>query len=694
VYRLNTLALAHACLLFTAQEAPHPFGVHDLLAMDRISDHQVSPDGTQVAFTVRSTDLEANRGRTDIWAVGVDGSNARRLTTHEASDHTPRWDPDGRSLLFLSSRGGSSQVWRLDLEGGEPQQLTDFPLDVSSLAVFADGERLALTLEVWPQAESLAASASIDAEKVESEVEARVFDSLLFRHWDHWEDGKRSHVFVWTIGTDEPVDLMRGLDVDCPTQPFGGGEEIRVAPDGSEVVFAAKNVGASAAWSTDVDLWAAPSDGSAPARCLTEANEAYDNAPSFSPDGHWLAYLAMKRPGYESDRLRIVLLDRKTGSRRVLTEAWDRSSDGVSWSADGKTIYTSATNVGNKSLFAVDVASGEVRTLLDQGWNSGPVQAADRVVFAQDTLAAPAELFSMARDGSDVRAITRVNARQLAACKMGTYEQFSFKGAKGETVYGWVVRPVGFDVESFDPSTIDYRDPSGSGRYPIAYLIHGGPQGSFGNHFHYRWNPQVYAGAGYAAVMVDFHGSTGYGQAFTDSINGDWGGAPYEDLMHGIDEVTSINLWMDHSRTAALGASYGGYMINWLAGRTNLFRCMVNHDGLFDLRSMYFETEELWFPEWDLGGPPWKNPEGYSEFNPAENAQHWATPMLVIHGGRDFRVPESQGFSTFTALQRRGIPSKLLYFPAENHWVLKPRNSIVWHETVLDWIGEWTRPGQ
>ena len=409
---------------------------------------------------------------------------------------------------------------------------------------------------------------------------------------------------------------------------------------------------------------------------MTADGKGYDLAPSFSPDGKTLGYLSMPRAGYEADRQQIVLLDVASGAARKLAEAWDRSASEVTWSADGKTIFTSAANLGHTSLFAIDVASGSVRTLVEKGTNGGPVLCGEQVIFSRDTLKMPVELFAVAQSGGEPRQLTHLNDAKVAAARMGDYEQFTFAGAKGDTVHGFVLKPV------------DFKDGQ---KYPVAFLIHGGPQGSFGDHFHYRWNPQAYAGAGFAAVFIDFHGSTGYGQAFTDAIHDDWGGAPFEDLMKGLDAVLAKYAFLDGSRVVALGASYGGYMINWIAGQApERFRALVNHDGVFDTRMGYFDTEELWFPEWEHGGTPWDHPEAFEKHNPALHVGKWKAPMLVVHGGLDYRVVETQGIATFNALQRRGIPSKMLFFPDENHWVLKPQNSLHWHATVLDWIQQWT----
>ncbi len=655
----------------------HPFSIQDMLAMQRVSGAQVSPNGEWIVFVLRSTDVAANRGRSDLWLAAADGSATRQLTSDPGSDFEPRWMPDGRSIAFLSTRSGSVQVWEVDVDGGT-QRLSDFPVDVTGMRVFPDGRRFALSMEVHPDAASLMASAARDAAPA-PKSSAMAFESLLFRHWDTWEDGKRSHVFVWDPGAGgEPLDLMRGMDADCPTRPFGGSEDFAVAPDGSRVVMAFKDDGVRASWTTNVDLWIAASDASVLPRRITAGNEALDGHPVFSPDGSILAHLAMSRPGYEADKQDIVLLDVENGVRDVITARWDRSATEIAWSADGNTLYTSAADLGNHSIFAIDVATREVTRLVSDGTNRGVLTAGERLVFSHDDLTSPVELHSVTLDEDlEIAPITSINARRVAMARMGDYEQFTFPGAGGESVHGYVVKPADFV----------------SGRkYPVAFLIHGGPQGSFGNHFHYRWNPQAYAGAGYAAVFIDFHGSTGYGQEFTDSINQDWGGKPYEDLMLGLDQALHLYPFLDGNRVAALGASYGGYMINWIAGQTDRFRCLVNHDGVFDARALYFATEEQWFPEWDFGGAPWENPEAYRLWNPVEYVQNWNTPMLVIQGALDFRVVETQAFAAFTALQRQGVPSRLLYFPDENHWVLKPQNSIRWHEEVLAWLDRWTAP--
>ena len=679
-----------------AAEEPHAFSVHDLWAMDRLSNAKVSPDGSRIAFELRQTDLGANRGRSQIWAMPVDSTGLNRLTDHDSGASDPCWHPDGRWIYFLSSRSGSSQVWRIRAEGGPAESVTNFPLDVGSYILSPDGARLALSMEVFPDLGPDETKGKLET-TAQSKASGRIFESLFVRHWDTWNDGRWSHLFVYTPASGSLVHVMKGMNADTPTKPFGGTEEYAFTPDGKGIVFTTKNAGREEAWSTNYDLFFAPIDGSCGPVYLTPDRPAWDTQPVFSPDGGTLAYLAMERPGYENDRNRIILRRWPNGPELILAETWDRSPQSLFWSPDGKTIYAIADNLGQRSLFAIDIKSNDVksndiksgdvksgdmkssnvRTIVRDGFVRSLGFSGKKLVFGMDHLQSPTELYMSDPSGGKIKPITRINAEKLAAVKLGKPEQFTFEGAGGDTVYGYIVRPV-----DFDPAV----------KYPIAFLIHGGPQGSFGNDFHYRWNPQAYAGAGYAVVMVDFHGSTGYGQAFTDAIRGDWGGKPLEDLQKGLDFAVKKYPWMDGGRVAALGASYGGYMVNWIAGNwPDRFRCLVCHDGNLDERFAYFDTEELWFPEWEHNGTPWDNPEGYEKHNPLNYVKNWKTPMLVVHGGRDFRVVETHGLAAFNLLQRRGIPSKLLYFPDENHWVLKPANAILWHDTVIGWLDRWCK---
>ena len=655
----------------------HPFTVNDMLAMDRLADPQVSTDGAWVVFSRSRTDLEANKRRSDLWLVGVDGTGLRRLTAHpDGSDSGPLWAPDGKSIYFLSSRSGSSQVWKIARDGGEAATVTNLPVDVNAFVVSPDGKTFLVSLDVFADCTTLDCTKKRLDDKVATKASGHIYDHLFFRHWDTWSDNRRSHLFALSVSGGEPVDLMKGMDADCPSKPWGGLEELTFAPGGKAVVFTARAVGLDEAWSTNFDLFQASLDGKSTPKNLTAANKAWDTQPAFSPDGKTLAYLAMKEPGYEADRYRIILKSWPDLKERVLTEAWDRSPQSLLWSKDSKTLFVLAEHLGQVALFAIDVASGETRVVWSDGVLRAVSVAGDRLLFLREHLRSPAELFTVRTDGAGLMQVTSINGDKVAAAEMGEPSQFTFKGANDDLVHGYLVKPI-----RFDPGR----------RYPLAFLIHGGPQGSFGNDFHYRWNPQAYAGAGYAVAMIDFHGSTGYGQAFTDAIQGDWGGKPLVDLQKGLEYVLRENRWMDGDRVCALGASFGGYMINWIAGAwPNRFKCLVAHDGNLDERAAYFDTEELWFPERDHAGTPWSNPEGYERQNPVNLVKNWKTPILVVHGGKDFRVVETQGFSSFTAAQRRGVPSKLLYFPDENHWVLKPANSILWHNTVLGWLDQWT----
>jgi dipeptidyl aminopeptidase/acylaminoacyl peptidase len=690
---MTGLVLAAGPLAAQSADA-RPYTIHDQVALDRVSDLQPAPGGEQIAFVRRATDLEANRGRFDVWLVAADGSELRQLTNHEAADTHPRWAPDGQTLYFLSSRGGSSQIWKLSLRGGEATQVTRLPLDVGSFAVSPDGKLLALSMEVFVDCRDLACTADRLQQKADAKATGNLYTSLFIRHWDTWADGRRSHLFVMLAdGSGQPVDVMPGMVADSPSKPFGGAEEYTFTPDSRAVVFTAKDASkGDEPWTTNFDLWLAPVDASAAPRNLTADNLAWDTQPQFSPDGKHLLYLAMSRPGYEADRFRLMLRGWPDGATREIAPAWDASPGAVVFAGDGKTLYAVSDWRGNAPLWAIDVASGATRILVEKGNAKDPkvvrspaakpakgakAAGGDRVVFSHENLTRPADLWLLEADGKSTRQLTQVNRERLAKLQFGEPEQFTFPGWNDETVHAWVVKPA-----NFDPSR----------KYPVAYLIHGGPQGSFGNDFHFRWNPQVYAAHGYAAVMVDFHGSTGYGQAFTDSIRGDWGGKPLVDLQKGLEATLARYPWMDGERVCALGASYGGYMINWIAGNwPDRFRCLVNHDGTFDERAMSFETEELWFTEWEFGGDAIHHPEGHEKHNPVHHVAKWKTPMLVVHGALDFRIPDTQGMATFTALQRQGIPSMFLHYPDENHWVLKPHNSIQWHETVLGWLDRYTK---
>ena len=675
-----------------SQESALPFSVQDMVRMERISDIAVAPDGKHVAYTQRTTDLEANKGRTSIWMLdtGKRGATPLRLTDSGPNSNSPEWSKDGKFIYFLSNRSGTMQVWRISSVGTGPRgdtpvpdstQVTNLPLDVDSFHVSPRADRILVSAEVFLDCAELPCTKKRLEAVSHAPATGVLHKQLFIRHWDTWSDGRRSQVFALSLNDSgvaqgAPVNLTGGLG-DVPGKPFGGREDYAFSPDGAQVAFSVRGT-LGESWSTNFDVYQVPADGGAPPKNLTADNKAWDAQPAFSPDGSQLAYLAMDRPGFEADRFHLVLLNLQSGARRALTQNWDRSISSFAWSHDGKTLFATADHLGQRPLWAVDVASGRASAITGAGEVEGFSVGASKVFYSASNLGAPADLYSVGFTGGKPTQWTHLNQGLIDQRKFGEYQQFSFPGWNNENVFGYVVKPVDFKPDR---------------KYPVAFLIHGGPQGSFGNAWSWRWNPQAFAGAGFAVVMVDFHGSTGYGQAFTDSISGDWGGKPLEDLKLGLEQALKANPWLDGEHTCALGGSYGGFMVNWIAGQwPDRFKCLVSHDGIFDNRTMYYSTEELWFPEHEFSGPEYQNPGSYAKFNPIDHVAKWKTPTLVIHGQQDYRVPDSQGLSVFTALQRRGIPSELLYFPNENHWVLKPADSIEWYDTVLGWLNRWTRP--
>jgi dipeptidyl aminopeptidase/acylaminoacyl peptidase len=683
--KLRLLMLGTALVASGAIAAPRGFTVEDMVSMERVGSPAVSPDATRVVYTVRDTDLAKNRGHTELWMVDLRAAKPvpQRLTSNAASSSDPEWSASGDAVYFLSSRSGSSQVWRLPINGGEATRVTDLALDVDNFRLAPNGERIALSMAVFRDCPDLACTKTRLEKPAQDKTSGKVYDRLFVRHWDTWSDGRNAVLFSAPLDSTgrvstAPVSLSGSLDGDVPSKPFGDREEYRFSPDGKTIVFSVRIAGKTEAWSTNFDLFSVPAAGGAAPRNLTPDNPAWDAKATYSPDGRTIAYLAMARPGFEADRYQIMLMDVASGAKRKLAENWDRSPGSIAWSADGKTIVADAEDVGNHRLFAIDAASGNVRALTDKGAIGGFDVRRDTVVYTLSNLQSGAQLFSQKLAGGKPVQLTQQNVDKLKDVKFGDFEQFSFAGANGDTVHGYVMKPW---------------NATPGAKYPIAFLVHGGPQGSFGNGWSYRWNPQVYAGAGYATVFIDFHGSTGYGQKFTDSISGDWGGKPLEDLQKGLAAAVAKYPWLDRERSCALGASYGGYMMNWIEGNwADGFKCIVNHDGVFDTRGMAYSTEEQWFTDWESGGPYYAVPENHERFNPVNFVSKWKTPMLVVQGDLDFRIPTAQALGTFTALQRRGIESKLLVFPDENHWVLKPGNSLLWHHTVLGWLDQHLKP--
>jgi len=704
-----TLALAAALGLSYAAPAQAARGldVRDLQKLDRVSSPVLSPDGRLLVFAKREmlggSGEDLGKASTALWAQDLsagDQAAPKRLSPVGWNVNSPAFSADGQWVYFLSAQSGSQQVYVMPSAGGAPRQATYLPLDVGTFKVSPDGKRLAVSMEVFPDC---GADLDCTVKRLEqrnaSKASGVVYDQLFVRHWDTWEDGRHNRLFVTSpsTGKNRPTVFLVESSMsssgpgNVPSKPFGGNDEYTWSPDGESIVFAMRRADRKEAWSTDFDLYeyrvGQPikhltfddrTDPKAVSPGPQGQNRAWDTGPVFSADGKTLYYRAMKRPGFEADRFGLMARDMATGATREIAPGWDRSADGIVLSADGRTIYTTAQDMGEHPLFAVDIATGKVEKVVGDGSISAFEIAGDTLAFTRSTLKTGDQLFvAPLADPKVERAITPAAGEALADVKFGDYEQFSFPGWNGETVHGYVVKPW-----NYEPGK----------RYPVAFLIHGGPQGSFGDGWSYRWNPQTYAGQGYAVVMIDFHGSTGYGQAFTDAISGDWGGKPLVDLQKGWAAAQAKFPFLDGDRACALGASYGGYMINWIAGNwfdekgNSPWKCLVNHDGVFDTRSMGYVTEELWFTEWENQGTPFDKPEHYEKFNPVNHVAQWKVPMLVVQGEKDFRVPVDQGLSTFTALQRKGIESKLLYFPDENHWVLKPANSVLWHDTVNDWL--------
>ncbi len=687
--RLTFVSLTALSIFSTAAALaanPHPFSFNDLVGLRRLSEPALSPDGRHVVYALRETDLQADRGRTDLWLLDATQSKAipKRITSHPDNDSSPQWSRISGNIYFLSARSGSQQVWRLALTGGEAQQVTNLPLEVTTFKLAPNDDSLAVTMDVVPDCNDLACTEKHLKQQSDNKARGMVFDRTFIRHWDTWDNGTQTHLFLMKlkegVALGEPRDLSGALDADVPSKPFGDASEYNFTPDGTKVVFGARLKGKAEPWSTNFDLYEVSIDGSN-LKNLTEANLAWDAQPIFSPDGNWMAYRAMKRAGFEADRFHIELLNRKTGLRRALTEEWDRSVDTMEFSKDGRRIFVLADHLGQHPLWSVDVHSGKARQLTELGHIDAFTVGDDALYFSSADLNGPADLYSIGLNGGGggkPRRLTNVNAENLAATRLGEPEQFTFTGANNETVYAHVVKPVGFEANE---------------KYPVAFFVHGGPQVSYGNAWSYRWNPQTYAGAGFGFIAIDFHGSPGYGQKFTDSISGDWGGKPLEDLQKGLTAALAKYPWLDANRICALGASYGGYMMNWIASVwPEPFKCIVNHAGIVDNRFMMYSTEELWFDEWEHGGPQYQVPEAYEKYNPMNHIKSWRVPMLLIAGQRDYRVPYSQSIAAFTALQRRGIPSRLLIFPNENHWILKPANSVQWHQEVLRWLNEYLKP--
>ena len=684
--KARTSAVAGAIFLFifasAAQtQAPPKRAItfKDLISMRRVSDPQISPDGRSVAYTVATPDLEANRVASDVWVVPATRGDARQLT-HGGNNQRPRWSPDGKMVAFLSSRDGTTQIYTVPIESGEPARVTFLSTGAENELWSPDGKWIAFVSPVYPDCRTDECNAQRLSEKDKSKVKARVYEKLLYRHWTAWSDGRRSHLFVVATGGGTPRDLTPGADYDVPPFNLGEPEAIAFSPDGQELCFTA-NTDQDEALSTNGDLFTVPVSGASEPKRIT-SNPADDWGPAYSPDGKWIAYRAQMQPGYESDRWRLMLYDRSAGNPVNLTESFDRNVETFAWAADSRTIYFQTEDKAEMPIYSIVAAVGSSpKVLLADSFNSDFTISRDgrTLALVRTSLATPAEIFVAKTDGTNVRQLTNENAALLSQLDLPAAEPFWFAGAEGTQVEGLLLRPPHFDA---------------SRKYPMLLLVHGGPQGEWDDAWGYRWNPEVMGAPGYVTVMINPRGSFGYGHKFTEQVSRDWGGRVYVDLMKGVDAAIAKYPFIDAARLAAAGGSYGGYMVDWIATHTGRFKCLISHAGPYDEASMYGATEELWFMDWELDGPPWSNPELYKKWSPSEYAGalgKYKTPTLVIGGELDFRVPYTQDLQFFSALQRQDVSSKLVIFPDEGHWILKPQNSELWYDTFLAWLATYLR---
>ena len=677
----KSIAVCMALMLMAAGlTQARPFTAKDLALLERVSDPRISPDARFVAYNLRSTDWDGNHGVNALWVIDRSAANSapRLVRDQEKSSTAPRWSGDGQWLYFLSSRSGSTQVWRTAAQGGESWQVTKLPLDVSQYRFAPDGHTLVAAINVHAECDTLACSKAKDEAKAKEKTSGTVYDTATPRFWDTYLDGRYIGLFAVRLSGDnaptDAVPLTRNYQADIVGRPDGDDSSFVVAEDGSAVIFSARPSGSAQGLGDPSSLYTVPLDGSKAPQRLDPAAATSDSTPAVSPDGAKLAYLARKGSTFTAPRAQIMIRDLKSGSARPLAESFDRSPDSLKWSSDSKTLYAGAEDTGQERIFAISAATGAVKPLTGDGHVGSFDLAKGVIAYSRDALDSPAQIYDM-KFGEAPRALTHVGKQVVAQTPFTSFEAFSFSGWNDETVHGYVVQPA-----NYHPGQ----------KYPVAFLIHGGPHGSFGNAWSYRWNPQVWAGMGYAVVMVDFHGSSGYGEAFAKSIVGHWGDRPLTDLQKGWSYALSHYSFLDADRACALGGSYGGYMVAWIAGNwTKPWKCLVNHDGVFDIRLMSYSTDIPGFQQSQNDAPTWDKPEAVERFNPIDHVADWSVPMLVVHGGRDDRVPLDQGMGAYGAAQLRHIPSQLLYFPDENHWVLKPQNSVQWYSTVETWMKRW-----
>ncbi len=670
----------------SAQAAPakHPFTFEEMMALRRISDPAISRDGRWVMFSAQDVNLQENTKRNHLWLVPVAGGPAKQITSSAAGEERGRFSPDGRKIAYISSRDGSAQIWIQPFDtgngalSGEARKVTNISTETDGMLWVPDGRSLVFTSEVYPDCPDDACNKEHDDVRSKSRVKAVVFSHLYYRHWSSYTRFKRSHLFIVPAEGGVARDLTPG-DHDVPPFNLEGQDFYALSPDSKELAYTS-NVDEVQATSTNNDVFIVPLAGGRPTKISTSPGS--DSTPLYSPDGRYIAFRSQRRNGYESDQFRLTLYDRTSHQLRDLTGRFDDWVGTIAWSADSKRIYFNSEVEGSSPVFVVDLAGGEPRRALaghDDDMQFSP--DGKMMVFTRMSAEAPSEVFKVdlnanGTSAGDAQMLSHLNDNVLAQVQTSPGEPFWFTGAHKTKVQGFIVKPPAFDANQ---------------RYPVKFLIHGGPQGDWGDNWSYRWNAQLFAAGGYVVVMINPRGSVGYGQRFVEEVSGDWGGRAYEDLMRGLDYVEAHEPYIAKGQECAMGASYGGYMVNWIIGHTTRFKCAVSHDGMFDAESAWGSTEELFFNEWEFKGTPWTNRALYRKWSPALAAPNFKTPTLVSHGQLDYRLDVSQGFELFNTLQRLKVPSRMMYFPDEGHWVLKPQNSQFWYKTVNDWVDSYLK---